>query len=34
MQTENQKAQRLSVAEISTLMPEVKDDQTMYFRRI
>ena len=34
MQIENQKAERIGVAKISTLMPEVRDNQSMYFRRI
>jgi hypothetical protein len=34
MQIENQKTEGIGGTKISTLMPEVRDNQSMYFRRI
>ena len=34
MQTENQKAEGIGEVKISAVMPEVRDNQSMYFRRI
>lgn len=34
MQTENQKAEGISEVKVSTGMPVVRDNQSMYFKRI
>gem|GEM_PF-4717111 len=34
MQTQNQKTQRFGTSKNSAVMPEVRDNQCMYFKRI